>query len=69
MARRTQAVIIHRLRRSPFPEGEGLAWFHSAAQVISGTWRAAGCRPYIEKCFVSFEIKRIYPYIVLKKCE
>ena len=26
--------LIHRLWRSPFPEGEGLAWFRSTAQVI-----------------------------------
>ena len=38
--------LIHRLRRSPFPEGEGFAWYHSTARVVFGTWRAADCRPY-----------------------
>ena len=38
--------LIHRLWRSPFPEGEGLAWFHSTPQVVFETWRAADCRPY-----------------------
>ena len=26
--------LIHRLRRSPFPEGEGFAWCHSSARVV-----------------------------------
>ena len=25
-----------------------IAYFHSTAQVVSGTWRAAGCRPYVK---------------------
>ena len=29
--------------------------FDLPTQVIFGTWRAAGCLPYIEKCFVSLE--------------
>ena len=25
-----------------------IAYFHSTAQVVSGTWRAADCRPYVK---------------------
>ena len=37
-------------RRASFPRGKLLyrafGWYHSSAQVIIATWRAADCRPY-----------------------
>ena len=36
--------LIHRLWRSPFPEGEGLAWFRSTAQIVFGMWHGGAPR-------------------------
>ena len=45
-------ALIHRLWRSPFPEGEGLAWHHSSTQVIFVTLLGDESSPL--HCVVSF---------------